>query len=95
MGRCSERFYVDIGEICRRFGGGGHSTAASARIAGATGIEIQERLLGLLVSILQQDKLSIESLMNTPVVTVSAYGYSNGILTTLGLPQLTTPVKLF
>lgn len=73
VGRCTERFYVDVGEICRRFGGGGHATAASARISGATGIEVQERLLGLLVSILQQDKLSLASLMNTPVVTLSSY----------------------
>src|SRR5215210_6041825 len=35
----------DLGEFLAVFGGGGHATAASARIKGATTLEIRERLL--------------------------------------------------
>ncbi|MFP5286480.1 MAG: CBS domain-containing protein, partial [Thermoanaerobaculia bacterium] len=35
----------DLGELLARFGGGGHATAASARIKGATTLETRERLL--------------------------------------------------
>jgi tRNA nucleotidyltransferase (CCA-adding enzyme) len=35
----------DLGELLAAFGGGGHATAASARIKGATTLEIRERLL--------------------------------------------------
>lgn len=35
----------DLGDFLTRFGGGGHATAASARIKGATTLETRERLL--------------------------------------------------
>jgi len=42
---------LDLGEALRPFGGGGHQTAASARVKGVTTLELRERLLGLLADI--------------------------------------------
>jgi len=39
---------VHLGEILGELGGGGHPTAAAARVAGATALEVRERLRGLL-----------------------------------------------
>lgn len=36
---------VDLGQILTRYDGGGHATAAAARVGGATALEVRERLL--------------------------------------------------
>ncbi len=35
---------LDLGAVAQRFGGGGHATAASARVSGLTAVEVRERL---------------------------------------------------
>jgi len=39
---------LHVGEVARRFGGGGHPTAASARVAGVAEVEVREGLLAAL-----------------------------------------------
>lgn len=39
---------LHVGQVAQRFGGGGHPTAASARVAGVTEVEVRERLLAAL-----------------------------------------------
>eukprot|EP01126_Amoeba_proteus_P051982 TRINITY_DN6248_c0_g1_i4.p1 TRINITY_DN6248_c0_g1~~TRINITY_DN6248_c0_g1_i4.p1 ORF type:complete len:713 (-),score=166.35 TRINITY_DN6248_c0_g1_i4:173-2311(-) len=72
VARSMERHYLDVGEICRTFGGGGHGCAASARISGSTGIEVEERLFAHIMSMLHHDNVSLLSLVTSPVVTLSS-----------------------
>ncbi len=39
---------LHVGEVAQRFGGGGHPTAASARVSGSTEVEVREQLLAVL-----------------------------------------------
>jgi len=39
---------LHVGQVAQRFGGGGHPTAASARVSGSTEVEVRERLLATL-----------------------------------------------
>ena len=39
---------LHVGRVAQRFGGGGHPTAASARISGAMPVEVREQLLDIL-----------------------------------------------
>ncbi len=67
----SRRREVDVGEIAKEFGGGGHSTAASATIKKLTLIQVEEKLKALL-----QDKIypsrEAKDFMSFPVKTVNA-----------------------
>jgi len=75
VGRATERHYLNVGEVCRQFGGGGHACAASARISSSisTGIEVQERLIAIVMSVLGVgDKMSLTALMTAPAVTISS-----------------------
>ncbi len=47
---------VDVGEIARRFGGGGHPTAASATVKDLTLFQFRERLLGILEELLRPER---------------------------------------
>ncbi|MBI1921072.1 MAG: CBS domain-containing protein [Geobacter sp.] len=62
---------VDVGEILREFGGGGHATAASASVKGLTLIQVMEKLSGVLCARITPARTA-RFLMSTPVKTVSA-----------------------
>jgi len=61
---------VDVGEIAREFGGGGHATAASASIKDLTSIQVEEKILELLRQKIKPSKTA-KDIMTTPVKTVS------------------------
>lgn len=60
---------VDVGAVCKEFGGGGHSYAASASISLKTLPEVQERLLTVLLKHVKP-KTAISNLMSTPVISL-------------------------
>ncbi|OGW56301.1 MAG: hypothetical protein A3D21_07290 [Nitrospirae bacterium RIFCSPHIGHO2_02_FULL_42_12] len=60
---------MDVGEISREFGGGGHAAAASASIKELTTIQVEERLLELLNSRIKFLKTA-KDIMSIPVKTV-------------------------
>lgn len=60
---------VDVGEIAREFGGGGHATAASASIKDLTSIQVEEKILELLHNKIKPFKKA-KDIMTTPVKTV-------------------------
>jgi tRNA nucleotidyltransferase (CCA-adding enzyme) len=62
---------VDVGEIARCFGGGGHPTAASATIKGLTLYQVREQLLRLLEEKMRPRKKARE-IMSFPVKSVAA-----------------------
>ncbi len=60
---------VNVGEIARDFGGGGHASAASATVKDMTMIEAEEKLIRLLNKHVRPQSLAVE-LMSHPVITV-------------------------
>ena len=60
---------VNVGEIARDFGGGGHASAASATVKDITLIEAEEKLVRLLNKHVRPQSLAGE-LMSHPVITV-------------------------
>jgi tRNA nucleotidyltransferase (CCA-adding enzyme) len=60
---------VNVGEIARDFGGGGHASAASATVKNMTMIEAEEKLVRLLNKHVRPQSLAGE-LMSHPVITV-------------------------
>jgi len=60
---------VDVGEIAREFGGGGHATAAAATIKELTTIQVEERILQLLHEKIKPFKTA-KDIMSTPVKTI-------------------------
>lgn len=60
---------VNVGEIARDFGGGGHASAASATVKDMTMIEAEEKLIRLLHKYVRPQSLAGE-LMSHPVITV-------------------------
>ena len=60
---------VNVGEIARDFGGGGHASAASATIKNMTMVEAEEKLVRLLNKHVRPQSLAGE-LMSHPVITV-------------------------
>lgn len=62
---------VNVGEIMAAFGGGGHPTAASAAVHSLTLIQVEEKLLALLRSLLPGRAMAAE-LMSSPAQTVPA-----------------------
>jgi len=67
----SRRREVDVGEIAKVFGGGGHSSAASAAIKDLTLIQVEEMLKGTLRDKIYPPRVARE-FMSFPVKTVSA-----------------------
>jgi tRNA nucleotidyltransferase (CCA-adding enzyme) len=62
---------VNVGEIARDFGGGGHASAASATIKDMTLIEAEEKLVRLLHKHVHPQSVARE-LMSSPVISVDA-----------------------
>jgi tRNA nucleotidyltransferase (CCA-adding enzyme) len=60
---------VNVGEIARDFGGGGHASAASATVKNMTMVEAEEKLIRLLNKHVRPQSLAGE-LMSQPVITV-------------------------
>ena len=60
---------VNVGEIARDFGGGGHASAASATVKRMTMVEAEEKLVRLLNKHVRPQSLAGE-LMSHPVITV-------------------------
>ncbi len=60
---------VNVGEIAREFGGGGHASAASATVKEMTMVEAEEKLVRLLNKHVRPQSLAGE-LMSHPVITV-------------------------
>ena len=60
---------VNVGEIARDFGGGGHASAASATVKDMTMVEAEEKLVRLLNKHVRPQSLASE-LMSHPVITV-------------------------
>ena len=63
---------VDVGEIAREFGGGGHPTAASATIKELTLFQVRERLLALLQERVKPrgDRKRVREFMSYPAITL-------------------------
>jgi tRNA nucleotidyltransferase (CCA-adding enzyme) len=62
---------IDVGELARAFGGGGHAVAAAASIKGHTVVEVKERLVQLLLERYRPPLLA-KDVMTAPVKTISA-----------------------
>jgi tRNA nucleotidyltransferase (CCA-adding enzyme) len=60
---------VNVGEIARDFGGGGHASAASATVKNMTMVEAEEKLIRLLNKYVRPQSLAGE-LMSHPVITL-------------------------
>jgi len=67
----SRRPEIDVGQIAREFGGGGHAVAASASIKGQTLVEVRERLASLLTERYRPTLLA-RDIMTTPVKAIHA-----------------------
>lgn len=62
----SRRPEIDVGQLAREFGGGGHAGAASANVKGQTLVEVRERLARLLTERYRPTLLA-RDVMTTPV----------------------------
>ncbi|MBI5189316.1 MAG: CBS domain-containing protein [Nitrospirae bacterium] len=60
---------VDVGEVAREFGGGGHPTAASATLQDTNVAKVVERLLDILKKTVHPIKLA-RDIMTKPVITI-------------------------
>lgn len=60
---------VDVNKILQKLGGGGHSTAATARINSTSINEVKERVLGLLKTMIKV-KIYARDVMSRPVKTI-------------------------
>lgn len=81
---------VDVNEIMRAFGGGGHPSAASAKIDGAQPQQIKERLIRLIKTRMKPTDFA-KDIMVFPPKTLSPLepiGYANELLLKLNLPAL-------
>lgn len=67
----SRRREVDVGEIAKEFGGGGHSSAASATIKDLTLVQVEERLKRTLNDTIYPPRVA-RDVMSFPVKTVNA-----------------------
>ncbi|HEV8243275.1 MAG TPA: CBS domain-containing protein [Nitrospirales bacterium] len=67
----SRRPEIDVGQVAREFGGGGHAVAASASVKGQTLVEVKERLAQLLTERYRPTLLA-KDVMTTPVKAISA-----------------------
>jgi len=65
----SRRPEIDVGQIAREFGGGGHAVAAAASVKGQTLVEVKERLAQL-VTERYRPTLLAKDVMTTPVKAI-------------------------
>ncbi len=67
---------VDVGEIARVFGGGGHPAAASATIKDLTMFQVREQLFGLLAEHIKKSNVKkiVRDHMSFPVKSMSSEG---------------------
>lgn len=61
---------ADVAAICERFGGGGHSYAASASIKDRTLTQIKDEILSLLLASINT-QMTVDGLMSRPAVVVT------------------------
>ncbi len=61
---------VNVGEVARAFGGGGHATAASATIKELTLYQVKEKLKAILADLIEPQKRALD-LMTTPARTIA------------------------
>lgn len=61
---------LDISEILREFGGGGHPSAASASVKSATPELLEERIKDLIKTAIRPTKIA-KDIMTTPVITIT------------------------
>ena len=66
----SRRPEIDVAQIARAFGGGGHAVAASASVKGQTLVEVRERLARLLTERYRPTLLA-RDVMTTPAKTIN------------------------
>lgn len=81
---------VNVGEIAREFGGGGHASAASATLKNMTMIEAEEKLVQVLHKHVRPESVAGE-LMSSPVISVGpklSIKEANGILTRYNITVL-------
>ena len=67
----SRRPEIDVGQLAREFGGGGHAVAAAASVKGRTLVEVKEQLAQLLTERYRPTLLA-KDVMTTPVKAISA-----------------------
>ncbi len=67
----SRRSEIDVGQIAREFGGGGHAVAAAASVKGRTLVEVKERLAQLLTERYHPTLLA-KDVMTRPVKAVAS-----------------------
>ncbi|MBI5787833.1 MAG: CBS domain-containing protein [Candidatus Schekmanbacteria bacterium] len=95
----SRRAEVNVGELLKNFGGGGHATAASASIKDLSISQVQEKLLQLLREQIPPQKTAAQ-IMTSPVKTVLATATVQDAKTLLirtninNLPVVNTQKKL-
>ncbi len=81
---------VNVGEIAREFGGGGHASAASATVRDQTIIQAEERLVELLHKHVRPQSMAGE-LMSSPVISVGptlSINEANKVLTRYNITVL-------
>jgi len=81
---------VNVGEVAREFGGGGHASAASATVRDLTLIEAEEKLVQMLQKHVRPQSLAGE-LMSSPVISVDpeiTISNANEILTRYNITVL-------
>ena len=61
---------MNVGQVARDFGGGGHASAASATVKDMTLIEAEERLVHLLHRYIRPRAIAGE-IMSSPVITIT------------------------
>lgn len=65
----SRRSEIDVGQLAREFGGGGHAAAAAASVKGQTLVEVRERLVELLTERYRSTLLA-QDVMTRPVKAI-------------------------
>ncbi len=80
---------VNVAQVAKEFGGGGHNNASSASIKDMTLVQTREKLFKLLVEILQPAS-RIKDVMHFPVVSVSIDDSIQSVESTLTLYNLNT-----
>ncbi len=61
---------INVGYICKKFGGGGHSYAASASIKDMTALEVKEAIIKELYYTKKPD-MTAADLMSSPIISIS------------------------
>ncbi|MDW7773476.1 MAG: CBS domain-containing protein [Desulfobulbaceae bacterium] len=81
---------VNVGDVARDFGGGGHASAASATVKDMTLIEAEERLVHLLHRYVRPRSIAGE-IMSSPVITITpdiSINEANDLLTRYNITVL-------